>query len=186
MTPRFNALLSLFVAASLVAAPASEAAPGRVSLPSPSGCKVATQAGISTARIEASLFCLHNRRRGGRGLGLLRRSADLRNAATRHARDMIRRRYFDHVSPDGKGPGDRVAATGYAASRGYALGENILFNGPRVPSPKWLMRQWLKSPGHRENILQRGWRDVGLAAVHGSPFGRPGGVTVVAVFGRRS
>jgi uncharacterized protein YkwD len=188
MRVRFSFLPSLLAIASLAALPAVSAAghDGGARLASARGCKDADRPGLSTARIEASLLCIHNRERRAHRLGRLRRNARLGVAARRHGRDMIRRRYFAHVSPEGKGPAQRVAATGYARSGRCSLGENILFNGPRAPSPRRLMGQWLASPGHRANILRQGWRDIGLAALPGSPFGGPGGVTVVAVFGVRS
>jgi uncharacterized protein YkwD len=181
LLPGFLLVWLLLAIPGAAAAPADSAA--RVD--GARGCKDAGKATRSTARLEGALVCLHNRERRRRGLSPLRASRALRTAAGRHARDMVRRNYFSHVSPDGRTLTDRVAATGYTRGGSFALGENILFNGARLPSPRDLMRQWLASPGHRANILRGTWREVGLASARDSPLGGGGGVTVVAVFGAR-
>ena len=80
----------------------------------------------------------HRRRRGGhgrlpgqrasapsRGLRPLRRDADLAQAARKHARDMVRRDYFSHVSPGGATLGDRLRAAGYGRGQGWRAGEAL-------------------------------------------------------------
>ena len=81
----------------------------------------------------------------------------LHQAARAHAQDMARREYFEHESPDGSQPRDRVRRAGYA----YRLvGENIAF-GP--VSAEEVVAGWLNSPGHCANIMDSRFRDMGVA-----------------------
>ena len=95
---------------------------------------------------------------------------------------MARRNYFGHVSPGHRTVVDRVGRTGY--SRRFTAGENIFFARPGS-SPAQAVAAWMASPGHRHQILSRGWEEVGIGTIMGSPSSAPGGVTVVAVFGSR-
>ena len=119
-----------------------------------------------------------NRERAAHGLGPLRLNAALSEAAGDRIDDMFTKRYFAHVSPDG------VQPFVWAARRGYRyrlIGENLAvgYGGTRV------VDGWMKSPGHRENILQRGFDEVGIAIAAGAPQRGYKGPTVVAMYGRR-
>jgi uncharacterized protein YkwD len=81
-------------------------------------------------------------------------------AAHRHAADMASRGYFEHRSPSGDDAGDRVAATGYDWS---AYGENIARG---QDSAAEVVRDWMDSPSHRENILTCGYREVGVGRAY--------------------
>lgn len=84
-------------------------------------------------------------------------SASLTQAAAAHSRDMADNDYFDHVSPGGVTLAMRVNATGYAWSR---IGENIA-GGPTTVDA--VIDGWMASDGHCANIMQPGFREVGLA-----------------------
>jgi uncharacterized protein YkwD len=47
-----------------------------------------------------------------------------------------------------------------------------------------MVRAWMDSPGHRTNILNRRFRDIGIGIVVGTPSG-PGGATYTTDFGTR-
>jgi uncharacterized protein YkwD len=130
-----------------------------------------------------TLSRLQNAERRRQGLRRLPSSRKLARAARRHARDMIRRHYFGHVSPANRDVVDRVASTGYSRGRRFAAQENLYWWKPRR-SPAVVLRTWMSSATHRANILDAGWTHFGLATVMRSPFGG-GGITVVGVFGRR-
>ncbi|HEU4885419.1 MAG TPA: CAP domain-containing protein [Longimicrobium sp.] len=68
------------------------------------------------------------------------------NAAQGHSDDMARRNYFDHRSPEGRGPTDRLAAAGVTYR---ALAENI---AQHPGTPRDVLAGWLASPGHRQNL----------------------------------
>jgi uncharacterized protein YkwD len=86
----------------------------------------------------------------------LRLNDALTRAAQAHADDMAKRGYFSHESQDGSDMSARVERVGYTY-RGIA--ENIAM-GQRTP--KDAMEGWLKSSGHRRNILEGSYRDLGV------------------------
>ena len=94
--------------------------------------------------------------RARHGLLPLRLVPVLNEAAQRHADDMAYRDYFAHKTPNGTGPGDRAAAVGY---RGLVL-ENLAAG---MGSPAAAVKGWINSKtGHREAMLNRDIRDVGI------------------------
>jgi uncharacterized protein YkwD len=130
-----------------------------------------------------AVLCLQDAERHRRGLGSLRAHGALRRAAARHSRDMVRRRYFGHISPDGTNPVGRALASGYSDARKIKIGENILtWSAPLTPAE--VMRKWMASPPHRRDILRRRWRDVGIALVRSCTSGARG-ITVAVEFGRK-
>ena len=79
---------------------------------------------------------------------------------------MGRRGYFSHASRDGSAFWRRVERFyGSAGYRYWSVGENLLWSSPDVTSASALSL-WLKSPGHRANLLSSRWREVGFAAIH--------------------
>jgi uncharacterized protein YkwD len=108
----------------------------------------------------------------------LRSSRPLRRAAISHARDMVRRRYFSHMSLSGADFGARVRRAGY---RGRSVGEAIVYGSDRRVGP--LVKCWMDSPPHRA-ILLGSFHDAGLGAALGTPGARRG-VTLVLDAGRR-
>lgn len=119
-----------------------------------------------------------NRQRAAHGLGPLRLNAKLSLAAEDRIGDMFAKRYFAHVSPDGIDPFEWVLQRGY---RYRLVGENLAvgYRGAAV------VDGWMRSPGHRENILERGFDEVGIAIADGSPRRGYKGPTVVAIYARR-
>lgn len=92
-------------------------------------------------------------------------SEPLGRAAQRHAEDMARQGYFDHRAPDGSTPGDRVRRAGYHPR---LTGENIAF-GPE--SAEEVVRGWLESSGHCENIMDARFAQIGIGLAEGSRRG---------------
>jgi uncharacterized protein YkwD len=131
-----------------------------------------------------AVLCLQRVERRNAGGGYLRVRGALDRAARRHARDMVRHRYFDHVSPRGSNPLSRALAAGYRGHRRTTVGENLL-SWPTRQTAAEVVAKWMASPPHRHNILCRCWHDVGIALVRRSSSGSAG-VTVVVEFGRRS
>ena len=87
----------------------------------------------------------------------LRVSSALNDAAAGHARDMARKKYFDHRGSDGRHPKDRVLRAGYQPR---LTGENIAF-GPE--SAEEVVAGWLASPGHCANIMDARFQDIGVS-----------------------
>lgn len=82
-------------------------------------------------------------------------------AAQRHADDMLARSYFAHRDPDGKTVRERARDGGFDWS---AIGENIAEGQQSV---KEVMESWMRSAGHRENILDRRYTRTGVGLALG-------------------
>jgi uncharacterized protein YkwD len=136
----------------------------------------------TTARHVHATFCLLNRARAFRGLPPLRGNGRLGAAAGAHARDMVARGFFDHVSPEGTTPESRARGAGYGGPR-MSAAETICWADGVESTPLAIVRSWLASAGHREIVLEPGFREVGIGFAAGG--GPGGGATVVAAFGTR-
>jgi uncharacterized protein YkwD len=138
----------------------------------------------TTARHVWATFCLLNRARAMRGLPALRGNGRLGRAAGAHARDMVARGYFDHVSPEGSTPESRARSAGYGQRMQAA--ETICWGAGTESTPAAIVRSWLTSPDHREIVLSPEFREIGIGVAEGDPAGGGGGgVTVTAAFGVR-
>jgi len=93
-------------------------------------------------------------------------SRELNQAAAGHARDMARKRFFDHQGADGRQPKDRVIHAGYQPS---LTGENIAF-GPE--SAEEVVAGWLASPGHCANIMDSRFQHIGVGLATGRGRGQ--------------
>ena len=144
----------------------------------------------ATAALEEGVIGRINAIRRARGLRPLRHNARLAAAADFHSRDMARKGYFEHDSASGTAFWRRIER--FYPSRGFrswTVGENLLW-ATDTYGAAFAVREWMHSPPHRENILSRDWREVGIGAVSvGSAPGEYHGraVTIVtADFGARS
>ncbi|MBB5117996.1 CAP domain-containing protein [Streptomyces eurocidicus] len=97
-----------------------------------------------------------NAERAKHGCSPVTVNAKLQAAAQGHSDDMAARDYYDHTTPEGKGPGDRITAAGY---RWSTYGENI-FKSPK--DARTAMDGWMKSQGHRDNILNCSFKEMGV------------------------
>ena len=121
-------------------------------------------------QVEHAVLCLVNRERTSRGLKRLRSSGKLGQAATSHSRDMVRRGYFDHVSPGGGTMQDRIKQTGWlSGARSYAFAENIAWGSGEYATPASIVESWMRSAGHRHNILNRRYTELGVGLALGTP-----------------
>ena len=136
----------------------------------------------TSARHVRATFCLLNRARALRGLRPLRGNGRLGAASGAYARDMVARGFFDHVSPEGSTPESRARRAGYGGRRMMAA-ETICWGAGAESTPLAIVRSWLASAGHREIVLEPGFREVGIGFAPGG--GPGGGATVVAAFGTR-
>lgn len=140
---------------------------------------------LTVTQARAATVCLLNVQRRAHGLAPLRHNAGLALAGQRHARDMVQRRYFSHVSRGGTRFSTRIKRTGYLRGAGRALlGENLAWGSGRLATPRQIVRTWMRSPGHRANILKPAFREVGIGVVRARPAGTSG-ATYAAEFGRR-
>ncbi|MGW1002719.1 sigma-70 family RNA polymerase sigma factor [Streptomyces sp. NPDC002520] len=110
----------------------------------------------------SQVVALVNKERAAAGCGPLTEDPQLEKAAQDHSDDMAARGFFDHTDPDGTDPGQRITAAGY---RWSTYGENIA-KGQQTPES--VMDSWMNSPGHRANILNCSFKDIGVGIHRGS------------------
>lgn len=139
--------------------------------------------------VRDAVLCLHNRERANHGLPRLKENPKLRRAAERHTSNMVSARFFDHTSPSGSTMVDRIRRTGYTRhARSWALGENLAWGSGNLATAAQIQRSWMNSPGHRANILQRSFREIGIGIETGLPVrlsAAQSGATYTTDFGFR-
>ncbi|HEY6757877.1 MAG TPA: CAP domain-containing protein [Baekduia sp.] len=145
-----------------------------------------TPSAANTPQIRRATLCLLNRERTHHGLRRLHPQRSLGNAATKYAHLMVAQHFFAHVSPGGSTMTQRIKRTNYLRhTRAWSLGENLAWGSGSIATPARIVDAWMHSPGHRRNILDGGFREIGIGFALGSPNGGPGG-TYVNEFGHRS
>jgi uncharacterized protein YkwD len=112
------------------------------------------------------------------GASPLRLSRDLQQSAQAHAQDMLARGYFAHKSPSGTTVRERSRKAGYAWK---TIAENIAEGQTSVDE---VVTTWMGSPGHRKNILNPDFRDLGIGLVTGKTRSGEHRVIWVQNFGR--
>lgn len=103
-----------------------------------------------------------NQERQRAGLSPLRLQSQLTAAAQAHSNDMARNNFISHTGYDGSSFVDRIKRTGYNFRSGA---ENVAAG---QTSSQNVMQSWMNSPGHRNNILNPGYRDIGIANARGN------------------
>lgn len=132
------------------------------------GTAAASKKTIALAR--RATLCLINRERTRRGLRALRTDRRLSRAATAYSKLMVKSGFFAHVSPSGTKVVDRVRKQQYLPRFGkWRIGENIGMGERVLGTPRALVRAWMASTGHRANILDKGFRQIGLGIASGTP-----------------
>ncbi len=141
---------------------------------------------LDPAALERHIFDAVNNQRSKATLKPLRRDVRLIRIARAHSEDMARRQFFDHVNPEGEDPTARGRRAGYechkvidSGSYREGLAENLfeepsfsrvqITGGHRIYSwnaPDDIVKQsvdgWMRSPGHRRNILERSYTMSGV------------------------
>lgn len=120
----------------------------------------------------STLIRLTNAERARAGLPPLREDPLLQRSASLKAQHMIQRDYFDHVSPDGVSPWAWFDRARYAYV--YA-GENLAIDFTEAED---VVAAWVRSPGHRRNLLADRYADIGIAVATGEFEGRTATVVV--------
>lgn len=128
-----------------------------------------TSSGTAAEKQEA--FTLLNKDRTANGLPALTLNSKLTSLADDYAADMIKRSYFSHYNPEGESPFDRMDKAGITYT---SAGENLAIN----TSVAAAQTAFMNSSGHRANILNSSFTEVGIGVVHSSD----GSVYVVQEF----
>lgn len=109
----------------------------------------------TSAAFNSEVLRLTNKFRLSKGLNPLRSNSELDKTAQDHSKDMALRDYFAHKNKQGEQAWDRAKTNGYT-SRGMA--ENIAA-GQRTPES--VVNAWINSPGHRKNMLNPNYTELG-------------------------
>lgn len=127
-------------------------------------CGPALAAPVRLTPNEKQVLVLVNRERTKRGLAALHVQCNLMRAARSHSRAMACLPFFSHVSPSGATLSSRARRFGYICSgiRSLNLAENIAWGAGLFSTPAQIVASWMKSPGHRRNILTASFRDIGI------------------------
>jgi uncharacterized protein YkwD len=133
---------------------------------------------------EATL-CLLNGERADHGLAPLASNAKLATAASAFAQDLVAGSYFSHTGRDGSDILDRIERTGYIRDdRPWRVGENLAWGTGVLATPGAIVQAWMGSPGHRDNILNPAYREIGIGVAAGNPSRADGaGATYATEFG---
>jgi uncharacterized protein YkwD len=138
------------------------------------------------AQVQQATLCLLNAQRSAQGLAALAVNGRLGAASAGYSASMVDQDFFAHVAPDGATLVDRLTATGYLGTGGaWVAGENIGWGQGPLSTPRAMVAAWMGSPGHRANILDGEYRDIGLGLALGTPGDRSWGATYTTDFGRR-
>jgi hypothetical protein len=120
-----------------------------------------------------NLVNLINQARTVQNLSSLNVNSKLNEAASLKAQDMIVNDYFDHTSPSGVSPWYWFGQAGYSF---VWAGENLAIH---FTDTNAVFDAWMASPGHRDNILNPNFKEIGVAVAGGKIGGRQTTVSVL-------
>lgn len=106
---------------------------------------------VNRESFAQEILDLVNRERAKKGSGALRLADDMMKAADIRAGELVR--LFSHTRPDGR------SCFTVLRNQGNGAGENIAAG---AASPEAVMRMWMNSPGHKRNILDPHYRELGV------------------------
>ncbi len=115
----------------------------------------------------SGIIAATNAQRAGQSVPMLAESAQLNASAQAKAEDMLARQYFEHVAPDGTRVNDLAEREGYEYLK---IGENLALGV--FSDDASLVAQWMASPGHRANILDVDYTEIGIGIARGNYQGR--------------
>src|SRR3954454_2309735 len=161
-TTRLAAVSAAALAAAALAGPAHAAA-------SCGGAADTVPTAGDLAQARQATLCLLNAQRRGHGLRAIHADLDLRSAAQGYASTMVRDAFFSHVSPGGSTLLHRVRRTAYplTAPSAWLIGENIAWGSGTLATPRAIVAAWMRSPGHRRNILRARFTHIGIGITPG-------------------
>lgn len=174
--PAFVAVVASSLALAVPAAHAADCPGADVS---------AAIASVDAARVAT--LCLINDARAAHGLTPLASQPLLDNVATTYSRSMIDLRFFSHVSPAGEDLLQRMRPY-IGPAQTWDAGENLSWGEGSYATPGVTVDGWMRSEGHRANILNANFREVGIGIAPGSPVGSAptDSATFTAEFGVRA
>lgn len=119
----------------------------------------------SATSLDSGVLLGINQIRTEHDLAPLTLSSALSAAAQAHSADMVANGYFSHSSRNGTPFWQRIEDYYPMGHFHYwSVGENLLWSSGTTVAPRAVVSEWMASPPHRENILNPGWRQVGIGA----------------------
>lgn len=151
----------------------------------------ATPGSVPAVVLQEATLCLLNEERAAAGVKPLKAHARLEKAAVKYSHAMVKQQFFDHVSPDGSTLASRAKKVKYMkGARRWSLGENIAWGTGARATPAAIVDAWMHSPGHKRNILDPGFKEIGIGVAAGAPVATAAssspGATYTTDFGFRS
>lgn len=116
---------------------------------------------------SAGVIKLVNEARAKQGLAPLTENQKLSTSAKMKAEDMLKNQYFAHNSPSGTTPSYLADSAGYVYS---SFGENLAYGN--FKNNDALMNGWMNSSGHKANILNPSYTEIGVSVIKGKYNGR--------------
>ena len=113
---------------------------------------------------EEQVVKLVNEKRAAAGLKVLKSTSSLNNAAEKKSKDMRDKGYFSHTSPT---YGNLPSMLQKFDISYKAAGENIAAG---QTTPASVVSSWMKSPGHKANILSKKYTHIGVGYVSGGNY----------------
>jgi hypothetical protein len=131
---------------------------------------------FSSAITQENIIALTNESRKELNLPSLKANLELSKAAQAKADDMLAKGYFSHNTPEGKTPWTFITAAGYNY---ISAGENLAVNFTEAENVE---TAWMNSPGHKANIVNKNFEEIGIGISQGEYQGHTA-IFVVQMFG---
>lgn len=149
----------------IVQEPVKEITPGPLEVkPTPKDPVVAPTTGITRASI---IYWTNVQRKNNGNLPPLSEDSVLNTTATAKTADLFAKSYFEHTSPSGVTVATQAAGAGYEY---IMIGENLALGN--FASGQAIVEAWMNSPGHRANILNNRYSEIGIGVKQGTYQGR--------------
>lgn len=129
--------------------------------------------GYATEMSAPALLSGTNQQRANNGEAGLSENPQLDQAAQAKANDMAARDYWSHNTPDNQPPWSFITAAGYSYQ---TAGENLAYG---YTTSDATIAGWMASPGHRANILNTSFTEVGFGIINISNYQSSGPQTLV-------
>ncbi len=138
------------------AAPAPSTTAPKPTTAAPEPTTAAPKPTATASGAVARVVELVNAERAEAGCAPVTANSTLNTAAQRHSEDMASTGTMSHTGSDGSDPGERLTRAGYAWS---TYGENVAYG---YSTPEQVMQGWMTSPGHKANILNCSFKEIGV------------------------
>ncbi|MGW1995251.1 CAP domain-containing protein [Embleya sp. NPDC001921] len=122
----------------------------------PADTQKPTTPAVPSSGPVAEVVSLVNQERAKAGCSALTVNAKLTAAALQHSQDMAAHANMSHTGSDGSDAGERITRAGYTWK---TYGENIAYG---YSTAQQVMTGWMNSPGHRQNILNCAFKEIGV------------------------